>query len=225
MVTFNDVNTRRNDIAEDDDSVDYRNAQVNQRYDVDDYSTTNEVEQTEDARESVTDAPQYIGESEYNDGNDLQEEPEYTIVKTFMPNVEKAKVEAPVVERKQRVVTHSTIKLNARGKIFAVMYGVIATLLIAFCIYNAVSLANMGNQLKIKQSQLQEANRQVNELTLQYNEATNIGENGIIGSGYEPISESNTVYTTISKRPNYVNVEASTNWFDSICKFLSNLFS
>ena len=142
-----------------------------------------------------------------------------------MPNVEKAKEETPVVERKQRVVTHSTIKLNARGKIFAVMYGVIATLLITFCIYNAVSLANMGNQLKIKQSQLQEANRQVNELRLQYNEATNIGEDGLIGSGYEPIGESNTVYTTISKRPNYVNVEASTNWFDSICKFLSNLFS
>lgn len=184
---------------------------------------TEDEEETQEFSPSVEDAPNYEGETEYNDNNNLQEESEYTIVKTFMPNVEKQIDYAPpVIEKAPKTTTRSVVKLNARGKIFACMYSVVATLLVAFCIYNAVSLSNINKTLNAKQTELSAMNNTVNELNVDYNNQTTANR---LPEGYTTVNETNTVKTNIESRPNYVNIEESSNWFDKLCNFLSNLFS
>ncbi len=188
------------------------------------YNSDYTEEETQEFSPDVTDVPQYDGETEYNDNNNLQEESEYTIVKTFMPNVEKTiDYQPPVIEKvSKETTTRSVVKLNARGKIFACMYGMVATLLVAFCIYNAVSLSNLNKSLDAKKTELGLMNNTINELNVEYSNNTTANK---LPDGYTLVSEDNTVKTAVATRPNYVNIEESTNWFDKICNFLSNLFS
>lgn len=223
MVTSYETRTNQENQVE-DSSTYYDAPNMTTRYNSPSY--TSEDEDVQGTSESVVDAPQYESESEYKDNEGgLQEESEYTIVKTFMPNVEATTNFAPpVIEQKPKTTTKSVIKLNARGKIFACMYGLVATLLVAFCIYNAVSLANINKNLAIKNAELNSINNTVNELNVELN-STKKPSSSTIPEGYTKVSESNTVVTQIDKRPSYVQVEESSNWFDRMCEFFSNLFS
>lgn len=223
MVTSYETRTNQENRVE-DSSIYYDAPNMTTRYNSPSY--TSEDEYVQDTSESVVEAPQYESELEYKDNEGgLQEESEYTIVKTFMPNVETTtNFVPPVIEQKPKTTTKSVIKLNARGKIFACMYGLVSTLLVAFCIYNAVSLANINKNLAMKNAELNSINKTVNELNVELSTTTkqNITT---LPEGFSKVSESNTVVTQIDKRPSYVQVEESSNWFDKICKFLSNLFS
>lgn len=170
------------------------------------------------------DAPTtYEGESEYTASDMVteDEESEYAFVKTFMPNVERKSV---VIEtpKRTRVRQKAKLKLNARGKIFACMYSIVACLLVAFCIYNAVSISNIKNTLALKESEYAQSVSEVSVLQSNYDNL-NSGS-GLDQSVYNPISESNSIKFEIDKRPAFVEIEESTNWFDKVCKFLSRLF-
>ena len=43
-------------------------------------------------------------------------------------------------------------------------------------------------------------------------------------SNFVSVGEGNTVKMQIEKRPTFVQVDDSTNWFDKVCNFFSNLF-
>ena len=224
MVTSYKTRTNQNNTVEDSSAHYYDAPEVTTRYNGTDY--TSEDEETQGVNQSIVEAPQYDSESEYNDNHtDMQDDSEYTIVKTFMPNVESSTNFAPpIIEQKPKMVTKSVIKLNARGKIFASMYCLVATLLVAFCIYNAVSLANINRSLANKNAELNSINSTVNELNVEI--ANNTNYNTVsTPTGFTSVTDSNTVVTQRDKRPKYVQVEESSNWIDSICKFFSNLFA
>ncbi len=175
--------------------------------------------------DDVTETPDYTGETEYKTDELTGEENEYTIVKTFMPNVEREFVQQVPVEIQRKTVTRTKVKLNTRGKIFACMYSLVATLLIAFSIYNAVALANVNKSISYKEQQYTKLNSEVNSLNVEYTNLNNYGQNGTnIPDGYQSVNSNNTVKLTIDQRPEFIEVSADGNWFNTICEFLSNLF-
>lgn len=194
-----------------------------------DFFTFNQT-QTEEEQESTYETPQfnidttpvYELEKEYKveELSPPNEGDEFCIVKTFMPNVQR---------KEQPVVTTPTVKkqravLNSRGKIFVSMYLLVATLLIAFCIYNAVAISSLSATISATQSEYNSIKNEVTLLESDYSNFNSSMEN-LVPDNFNSISSSNTVSVSIKERPVYVEAESTTNAFDKICEFLSNIFN
>ena len=166
----------------------------------------------------------YDGESEYAVTGMVNEdgENEYAFVNTFMPNVERKETISSVIQSNRKKVHKTKIKLNARGRIFACMYSVVAVLLVAFCIYNTVAISNIKNTLSQKEIEYSQQLNDVNLLQKDYEEVS--FTSGASQSNYVAVNEGNTVKVKMEKRPRFASVDETTNWFDKVCNFISNLF-
>ena len=164
------------------------------------------------------------GESEYTATDMVNEdgENEYTFVNTFMPNVERRETISSVIQSNRKKVHKTKIKLNARGKIFACMYSIVAVLLVAFCIYNAVAISNIKNTLSQKEVEYAQELSDVNLLQKDYEEISFTQSTN--QSNFVAVNESNTVKVKMEKRPKFASIDETTNWFDRVCEFISNLF-
>lgn len=212
----------------------YNNEQIEgqQSFDVDnnnyatisDYTTNYDSNlQTSEETQEI-DTPSYEVEKEYNvdELNSNKPDDDYMIVKTFMPNVERQKV---VTEEQKQTFKTKKIKLNARGKIFVAMYSIVACLLIAFCIYNACAIGAVKNSISLKQLEYQTITKEVNVLDNQYTNLTSEESiNNSIPAGFTDISTGNTTSVNFAERPEYIQITETTNWFDKLCEFFSNLF-
>lgn len=190
--------------------------------DVTNYTTTEEEQEYETGYE--TPSTTYEGESEYTatDMPTTDGESEYAFVKTFMPNVERREIVSLNELPTKKVVQKTKVRLNVRGRILISAYTVIACLLVAFCIYNAVSISNVKNTLV---DYKQEYTQSVNEVSLLQKNYDGLNtSNNVNQSTFVPVNESNTVKVQLDKRPTFVEIDDSTNWFDKICNFFSNLF-
>lgn len=181
-------------------------------------------EEQEDVSPSYETTTMYDGESEYTATDMVNEdsEGEYAFVNTFMPNVERRETISSVMQASKRKVHKTKIKLNARGKIFACMYSIVALLLVSFCIYNTVAISNIKNSLEQKEIEYSQELNDVNLLQKDYEEIAYTTSTN--QSNYVVINESNTVKVKIEKRPAFVKADETTNWFDKVCNFISNLF-
>ena len=188
---------------------------------VEDYTETEEQQEFSTQYDSPTTI--YEGESEYtaNDMPTTDGESEFAFVKTFMPNVER-RYETTIEEHTERKFIQKTkVKLNARGKILVCAYSVIACLLVAFCVYNAIAISNIKNSLVAYEQEYSATIKEVSTLQGNYDELNNVGANQ---TNFIPVSESNTVKVQLDNRPTFIAVNESTNWFDKLCNFFSNLF-
>lgn len=168
-------------------------------------------------REEQEETPSYEVEKEYNFERLPEDE---VIVPTFMPTLDRP---APEVDTN----TNVKIKLNARGKIMASVFGVVVGLLIAFMVYNAVVIKNLSNSLAVLEVEKQAVTASVDDLSSNYQSITsrrNI-ELEAYGEGFRPSPESSDVVLELSPRPEIKAVQESGNWFDSLCEFFSNLFN
>ena len=176
------------------------------------YQTTTYKEQ-ETEEEST---PSYEVEREYNI-NGIQEDE--VIIPTFMPTLKSGQpeVQAPADYK---------IKLNARGKIIASVFGVVVALLIAFMVYNAVVISKLTSTLKLLESEEVSKNVGVTQLETTYSEITAPAhlENRAEGLGLEFSPQGSDVKISLKQRPQIKEPSKSTNWFDSLCEFFSNLF-
>lgn len=116
--------------------------------------------------------------------------------------------------------------LNAHGKIVASVFAVIVAIMIAFCIYNAVSINNLENVVAYKQQIVAEQNEVISNLEAEYN---SLGED---------ISERLDDLDTKFREPNADDIkrvkkfemserekqEEPSNWFERFCEKLRNLF-
>jgi len=158
--------------------------------------------------------PSYEAEQEYNIdgiGEDCIE-----IVPTFMPTIQTKQKE----EQKEQSLR---LKLNARGKIFVSVFSVVAALLVAFCVYNAVVIGRLNNTLAESQTKLTQIEKSVTEAEVAYKDVTSV--DNILASlpaGYTEAGES--VVVNIEPRPEIKSPPEKSNWFDKICDFLSGLF-
>lgn len=172
--------------------------------------------QTQTQEEVEEQTPTYEVEKEYKISG-LPEDEE--IVPAFMPTVNSTQPE--IVER-----TDFKIKLNARGKIIASVFSIVACCLIAFMIYNAVVIAKLTsnlNSLEMERANnasivtdLQDNHQQITSNTHLSDEA--------VGLGLEYSPESADVTISLPTRPEINEPQKTTNWFNSLCEFFSNLF-
>lgn len=168
-----------------------------------------------DTQEDENTSTAYESETEYKINEDLGGD--VTIVPTFMPTIERKAQEKEIQDVK--------LKLNARGKIIVAVFSIISVLLLSFCIYNAVLIGNLNATLKEQQVKAELVTRDVYNATNEYNNITST--DNILASlpaGY--VDGSNKVMeVNLTERPQIVSAEPSSNWFDKLCKFLSNLFN
>ena len=158
----------------------------------------------------------FEAEKEYRMEDDLGGD--ITIIPTFMPTIERK-----VAQRTE--ASDVKLKLNARGKIILSVFSVIAVLLVSFCVYNAVRISSLNSMLADRQSQAQMINREVYLANSEYNEI--VSPSNILASlpnGYSD-SKNNFMEVDLNVRPVIASAESSTNWFDKVCEFLSNLFN
>ena len=171
--------------------------------------------QTQQENEVDEPAPTYQVEPEYNI-NGLPEDE--VIVPTFMPVLKSEKQEAPVYDYK--------LKLNARGKIMATVFGVVVSILIAFMVYNAVTIARLSNTLDYLQAEQVRSSASVTQQEMKYQSlASDDNYRRLAGDEGLGFSEGGNFKIELQQRPEIGNPQASTNWFNNICEFFSNLFN
>lgn len=176
--------------------------------------STYEEEQTSLSEET----PSYEVETEYNIDKLPEDE---IIVPTFMPTLDRPSAQA---EANKNV----KIRLNARGKIVASVFGVVVGILIAFMIYNAVVISNLSNQLAYLEVEKQTITASVAESSLEYQELTsyeNIDMKAWDDLNMSISDGSSDKAMKINPRPEIKETTVQGNWFDSFCEFFSNLFS
>lgn len=172
--------------------------------------------QTPTQEETEEQSPSYEVEKEYNI-NGLPEDE--IIVPTFMPTVDSAQPETVAP-------TDFKIKLNARGKIIASVFCIVASCLIAFMIYNAVVIAKLTNNLSALEMERVNNASIVTDLQDSHQRLTSNAhlsdEAGSLGLEYSPESADMTI--SLPARPEISEPQKTTNWFNSLCEFFSNLF-
>lgn len=179
-------------------------------------------------------------EEEYKPSSifDDEETPEFEVQKNYtmsrdedvIQEESKVTMAMPSVIRKERVkeeiVSQSKLKIRARGKIAITVYSIILLTLIAFAIYNAVTINQMQelvaskNQLYITESVV------INDLLNEYN---NLGSDERIldeveGEFIEP-TENHIVRVSLGSMEERPETVVESNWFEELCSFLSNLFT
>ena len=172
--------------------------------------------QTPTVEQEEETTPSYEVEREYNIDKLPEDE---VIIPTFMPLLK--------TEAQEKSEENVKIKLNARGKIIVSAFAVIVGILIAFMVYNAVIISNLTknvNSLTEKQS-LQ--TKSITALQSDYSEISNYEylemEAGDLGFSYS--NETNDIAVNLPPRPEISEAPKSTNWFNNLCEFLSELFN
>lgn len=163
-------------------------------------------------------------EKEYKLNSPSEFSPEPRPIQTIMPTVQK-KTEAKV-ENKSR----TRIKLNFRGKIMIGVYTAVVTLLLGLCIYNAFVIGSMKGVVSAKQETLNAQQTEVSGLELEFN---SLAEESTIKAKlsemsdkkFRSVTESDKVYVKASEKTEVPTYEGSSNFFDKVCEFFSNLFN
>lgn len=165
---------------------------------------------------AVEEVPSFEVEKEYN--IEGIKEDDIVVVPTFMPTIE------PKYKPATKSNADVKIRLNARGKIIVSVFSVVAVLLMAFSIYNAVIIGRLNASLTSKQTELKKLEYQVDDAEIAYNSI--ISEDNILASlpnSYTEAGES--VVIELGERPIINQAPEETNWFDKVCKFFSDLFN
>lgn len=171
--------------------------------------------QTQQETEVDEPEPSYTVEQEYKI-NGLPEDE--VIVPTFMPVLKSEKKETPVYDYK--------LKLNARGKIMATVFGVVVSILVAFMIYNAVTIARLSNSLDYLQAEQISSSASVTQQEMKYQSlASDDNYRRLAGEDGLGFSEGGSFKINLQQRPEIENPQTSTNWFNNLCEFFSNLFN
>lgn len=159
----------------------------------------------------------YEVEREYNIESLPEDE---VIVPTFMPTLNEGK--ANTVEN-----TDFKLKLNARGKIIACVFGFVACLLVAFVAYNAVVIGKLSSSLaELEVDQVRQSASVGNlETSYQLMTSTDSMSQAAINNGLKTSTATDSVSITLADRPEIKAAEKTTNWFNNICEFLSELFN
>ncbi len=146
---------------------------------------------------------------------------------------EKKQMQIPTLERKiehqeQEIVakTYSKPKLNARGKIMVSVYSIIVAIIVAFCIYNAVSINGLQADVATKNEIVATQTAVITELQNTYN---SLGEEDNIltqvGDSFKTPTEADTTVLSNFELSVREKPAEQTNWFEKFCESLRKLFS
>lgn len=166
---------------------------------------------------------------------------------SFDFETEYSKVDAPTYEKQEHVLPSYTFKrdktveqkqeqtivatsevqpqahLSARAKIILSVMSIVACMLVAFAIYNAVSISALGYSVAEKSAVYASMQEEVGALEETYNGlASDETINNQLGDLFVN-GDSEIVLPTMPERDAIV-YETPTNWFDRLCEWFSNLF-
>ena len=148
-------------------------------------------------------------------------------VKSFMPRIERERPQVQVVDEVEVTQTKTKLRLNARGKILVGAYSLVVAILVAFAIYNAIAIANLNTAVATKTAEYTTMQSQVTSLESEYQTLgaqDTVGQKAAVEQGFKEATSEDYVSISLGEKQELVNIEESTNLFDKICNFLSNLF-
>ncbi len=212
------VETRQEQVSRNQSVTDY-DSNTKTLFDLTSPSQTYEDEQDDSA---------YEVEKEYDVNDYMDSKSDQTDlkpIKSFMPKIYGKPQEKAVEAEKVSVKP----KLNSRGIIFASAISAIAIMLVAFVIYNAIAIAGLKTTLNATELAYTASVTEVNTLDTTYNQVSS--RENIINSLREENPNLSTaeagdyVQINAGTKTEVVDVEKTTNVFDKICNFLSNLFN
>lgn len=212
------VETRQEQVSRNQSVTDY-DSNTKTLFDLTSPSQTYEDEQDDSA---------YEVEKEYDVNDYMDSKSDQTDlkpIKSFMPKIYGKPQEKAVEAEKVSVKP----KLNSRGIIFASAISAIAIMLVAFVIYNAIAIAGLKTTLNATELAYNASVTEVNTLDTTYNQVSS--RENIINSLREENPNLSTaeagdyVQINAGTKTEVVDVEKTTNVFDKICNFLSNLFN
>lgn len=176
--------------------------------------------------EIVAQEPAYEVEKQYDFDMGGYEKREESQSSLYMPTFERAQSQEREIVASSKVQQNAKIKLNARGKIIATVYSIIVAILVAFCIYNAVSIGSMQNIVASKSEVVSSQVEVINQLQNTYNtlgDADTIVAN--VGSEFVKVEESNIIHVEDFEYTAPKQSQTPTSWFEEFCQKIQKLFN
>ena len=119
----------------------------------------------------------------------------------------------------------SRAKLNARGKILVAVYSIVAAIIVAFCIYNAVMISSLNSDIAVKNQIVTTETQVITDLTNTYN---SLGEDDYVisqvGDSYKVPTSQDKVSVSDFKLKVREERKEETSWFEKFCESFRKLF-
>jgi|GEM_PF-5014273 len=163
--------------------------------------------------------PAYEVEQEYTSSTDnAEEESEYRLVTPKFRSVYTHENALSEVKQEKQA-------LSPRLKIVMSVASIIFVLLVAFVIYNAVSIGAINSQIASAQQEVVAQTQVINELEKEYTELGSADAiiNGV-GREFGFANSDNTFFVEAPTLDEVNVITSPTNWFNEVCKFFSSLF-
>lgn len=136
---------------------------------------------------------------------------------------------APTIKQSEKTVNlikkREKLYFSPRLKNAAVVLAVIMVALVFATIWNFAWSARVNADFAAKQAQINEISQSINELKIEYNELTSVGD--MSSSGYvEKVDGENSFTFSLDEFYTEPEIEKlSSNWFNDVCEFFSKIFA
>lgn len=116
--------------------------------------------------------------------------------------------------------------VSFRAKLVLACTITITALLMFLCIYNIFRINYMTSNIQILESNIATESVILNSLQNDVTDLNNTAnlESELANNGYYEISKDNIIYVETSDAVVLEEMSGSTNWFDAVCNFISNVF-
>lgn len=126
------------------------------------------------------------------------------------------------VERNPKV----SLQLNNKTKVTIFTYTMVSLLLVFLFVYNAFSISNINTNIQNLNSSITTEQANIERVIKDIGNMTD--EDNVLDMAtdlsFSEVPVQNIVQVTLYEKQTPVSYEGQTNWFDAVCKFLSNLF-
>jgi len=140
---------------------------------------------------------------------------------------DKISIDQNVIQSLTQVTTNVVSKKVPFRVVLAMTTTMIVTVLLAFlCIYNIFVINNMGTSINCLQEEVIEYEYDYVQAERLYNDLTSVDgiQSELNAMGYGEIASSNIVAVSVPDKTEVIELQGETNWFDSLCNFLSQIF-
>jgi len=133
----------------------------------------------------------------------------------------------------EKVKNLTQVKVNAvsRAVPFRLALGITTTaivsiLLVFLCVYNIFVINGMTDSISYLQEEVMTYSEELVQSEGVYQQLTDVTniQNELTEMGYADIASSNIVTVSVPESTEVIELQGETNWFDSLCNFLSQIF-
>ena len=169
----------------------------------------------------VASEPQFTIEKQYQFNKSSYDEEETSQRQMNITDFKRA----TEVEQQREYKEFRRAKLNARGKIAVAVYTIVAAIILAFCVYNAVMISSLNSSIAAKNQLVSTETQVITDLTNTYN---SLGEDDYIvsqvGDNYKVPTSQDMVAVSDFNLKVREEVKEETNWFEKFCESFKKLF-